>query len=474
MPVLPGPCGLHRCKEFGALEEGVMHQHFSLVNKQVDSVIFGNVQLAEDRIPSWLLVFRDGGGSKTADKDHKPRTGFVHDAIFYFEAEKPLGQLVKQRRRWINGTFAAYLLWVVHEGWIWRGNHSLFVKLFATLFVFINLIQGVSIRLFGPSSLAIGLYTACLVLPLLLSNTPEQTLDMLYNFETSEDASRGVRSMAALVTAAYVIIYALFMIGHTPRAVPIKEGALKGRWRSDKSSAYRPWLFVLGFFTNAISVMLLLMMGGIIFAHVGWAATPLAFRLVVLFSVVPYGIALMDGLINSRFLNVTSLLTLLWATPCYILASIWFSVWFPAYATARISDLSWGNRDNGGEDQSSEVAKHRANVGKVMTLTLISSNILATGSALALQSVVTGALQVVLLTCIGVMSIHFGVAGVDISIRFFNKLSFLVMCWCCIPGFNGIHEEEEEEEEEKNKPTSESTTMATTVSGDNVDIDFSV
>jgi hypothetical protein len=70
------------------------------------------------------------------------------------------------------------------------------------------------------------------------------------------------------------------MIGHTPRAVPIKEGALKGRWRSDKSSAYRPWLFALGFLANAISITLLLLMGGLIFAHVGWATTSLAFRLV--------------------------------------------------------------------------------------------------------------------------------------------------------------------------------------------------
>jgi hypothetical protein len=471
MPVLPGPCGLYRYKEFGTLEEGVMHQYFSLVNKKVDSIIFGNVQLAEDRIPSCLLVFRDDSGSETADKNHKPRTGFVHDAIFYFEAEKPLGQLVKQRRRWINGTFAAYL-WVVREGWIWRGNHSLFVKLFATLFVFINLIQGVFIRLFGPSLLAVGLYTACLVIPALLSNTPVQTLDMLYNFEASQDVTQGVRSMAVLVTLAYLIIYALFMIGHTPRAVPIKEGALKGRWRSDKSSAYRPWLFALGFLANAISVTLLLLMGGIIFAHVGWVATPLAFRLVVLFSVVPYGIALMDGLINSRCPNVTSLFTLLWATPCYLLASIWFSVWLPAYTTARISDLSWGNRDNGGDDQSSEVAKHRANVGKMMTTTLILSNVLATGAALALQSVVTGALQVVLLTCIGVMSIHFGVAGVDISIRFLRKLSFVIMCGWCVPTFKNSMHDHEEEEEEKTKPRTSDSTMATTVSGGSVDLDF--
>jgi cellulose synthase/poly-beta-1,6-N-acetylglucosamine synthase-like glycosyltransferase len=429
MPVLPGPCGLYRYKEFGTLEEGVMHQYFTLVNKQVDSIIFGNVQLAEDRIPSCLLVFRDESGSKTVDKSHKPRTGFVHDAIFYFEAENPLGQLVRQRRRWINGTFAAYL-WVVREGWIWKGHHSWSVKLFATLLVFINLIQGVLIRMCGPSLFAVGLYSACLVLPLLLTNTPEQTLDMLYEFEPSKDVSQGIRSMAGLAAVAYLLIFAFFMIGHTPRAVPIKEGALKGRWRSDKRSAYRPWLFALGFLANALSLTLLVLMGAIIFVQVGWAATPLAFRLVVLFSVVPYGIALMDGLTNSQIPNATSLVTLLWATPCYLLASITFSIWLPAYTSARISDLSWGTRDNGEDDhQSKDVAKHRTKVGRRMTMTIVLSNVLATGTFIAFQSSVTGSLQVILLSCIGVLSIHFGVAGVDMLIRLFRKLRFvMILC----------------------------------------------
>ena len=449
-----------------------MHQYFSLVNKEDDGIIFGNVQLAEDRIPSCLLVFRDDSGSETASKSHKPRTGFVHDAIFYFEAEKPLGQLVKQRRRWINGTFAAYL-WVVSEGWIWRGNHDWSVKLFATFLVFLNLIQGVLIRLGGPSLLAVGLYTACLVIPPLSTNTREETLDMLYNFESS-DVSPGIRSMAGLATAAYLCVYAIFMIGHTPRAVPIKEGVRKGRWRSDKSSAYRPWLFALAFFANALSVTLLVLMGGIIFAQVGWAATPLAFRLVVMFSVVPYCIALLDGLTNSRIPNATSLMTLLWATPCYLLASITFSVWLPAYTTARISDLSWGNRDNGDDDhQSSEVAKDRAKVGRFMTTTLILSNAIATGSFIALQSAVTGALQFILLSCIGIMSIHFGVAGLDMLIRLFRKLLsamnlmcrcltlvFMFVCQCCIPRFNRLHDDEDKEER-----VSSDSSMATSISG---------
>jgi hypothetical protein len=63
-------------------------------NKQDDSINFGNIQLAEDQIPSCLVLFRDDNGSETAGKSHKPRNEFVHDA---FEAEKPLSPLVKQR-----------------------------------------------------------------------------------------------------------------------------------------------------------------------------------------------------------------------------------------------------------------------------------------------------------------------------------------------------------------------------------------
>ena len=37
------------------------------------------------------------------------RTEWVPLALFYYDAEVQLGRLCPQRRRWINGTYAAYL-----------------------------------------------------------------------------------------------------------------------------------------------------------------------------------------------------------------------------------------------------------------------------------------------------------------------------------------------------------------------------
>lgn len=98
LPVLPGPCSLFRFKHLG----GVMHKYFALTTKQLDSdgtgIVLGNVQLVEDRFPPVLLTFR-------SKEDAKVLGSAVRVLVFYFEAEQPLGQLVKQRRRWINRTY---------------------------------------------------------------------------------------------------------------------------------------------------------------------------------------------------------------------------------------------------------------------------------------------------------------------------------------------------------------------------------
>jgi cellulose synthase/poly-beta-1,6-N-acetylglucosamine synthase-like glycosyltransferase len=452
MPVLPGPCGLYRYKELGSLKEGVMHEYFSLCCQPVDSIIFGNVQLSEDRIPSCLLVFRDESKNKQAATNHKPRTGFVHDAVFYFEAEKPLSQLVKQRRRWINGTYAAYL-WVFREGWLWKGNHEFYIKLFATAFVVIQLLQGAFVRLCGPSVMAVGLYTSCLAIPVLASNSYKVMLQELYEETAAQDTSQESRIVASLMALAYLTIYSIFVFGHTPRAIPVRDDSSREisvnsrfddfsgylirsvKYRSDRRSAYRPRLFALAFLANALVVLLLMALCVSAFLQFGWAATPLALRLAVVFLVAPYGVAFLDGIINSRRPNVTSVFTLIWATPCFLLASIWFYIWLPAYATARISDLSWGNRDNGCDEQDSSVAKHREIVGKKVGAALVMSNFVVAGISICLVHMVPGALQVVIIFCVGVPCVHYAISVIDMLIRLVRKFIRLVrkvVSLCCI------------------------------------------
>jgi cellulose synthase/poly-beta-1,6-N-acetylglucosamine synthase-like glycosyltransferase len=116
MHVIPGPCGLFRYSAMGSLKEGLMKEYFSLFQRSSQGLIVGNVELVEDRIPGTLLSFplKDFHDKTSMPEEGWPRTGFVHDAVFFVEAEKPLSQLVKQRRRWLNGTFATYL-WMMCE-----------------------------------------------------------------------------------------------------------------------------------------------------------------------------------------------------------------------------------------------------------------------------------------------------------------------------------------------------------------------
>jgi cellulose synthase/poly-beta-1,6-N-acetylglucosamine synthase-like glycosyltransferase len=100
----------------GTLKEGLMHQYFRLFQRKSQGLILRNVELVEDRIPGTLLSFplKADDAPAAMPKEGWPKTGFVHEAIFYIEAEKPLSQLVKQRRRWLNGTFASYI-WMLSK-----------------------------------------------------------------------------------------------------------------------------------------------------------------------------------------------------------------------------------------------------------------------------------------------------------------------------------------------------------------------
>ena len=133
-----------------------MHQYFRLFQNSSKGLIAGNVELVEDRIPGTLLSFPPKGFREEAVMPHEgwPRTGFVYDAVFYIEAEKPLSQLVKQRRRWLNGTFATYL-WMLMERIVTRSNQDPFNRFLSWLLVIINVVQGMVVRLCGPALLIV-------------------------------------------------------------------------------------------------------------------------------------------------------------------------------------------------------------------------------------------------------------------------------------------------------------------------------
>jgi hypothetical protein len=101
----------------------LIHQYFHLFSRNNHtSLTLGNVELVEDRIPGALLAFPPKPSKQgiVMPVEGWPRTGFVQGVIFYMEAENPLSQLVKQRRWWINCSFATHL-WMIQNGIItWR------------------------------------------------------------------------------------------------------------------------------------------------------------------------------------------------------------------------------------------------------------------------------------------------------------------------------------------------------------------
>jgi len=114
LPVVPGPCGCfrydHMCNPgngTGVNDDGTnrtpVQWYLDSINQPAEKTgwVMGNLKIAEDRVLSYAAVLKTAKPAQMA---------FVTSAVFYFESESYLHMLVKQRRRWVNGTVA---------GWIW-------------------------------------------------------------------------------------------------------------------------------------------------------------------------------------------------------------------------------------------------------------------------------------------------------------------------------------------------------------------
>lgn len=435
-------------------------EYFSLIGNEANDIVFGNVQLAEDRIPSTLLVFNKGqevdptniiqddsssvdssdidsgttnvssAENSASDYLYSPRTGFVHDANYYYEAEKPLSQLVKQRRRWLNGTLAAYL-WVIREGWIWDSKQSIPVKLIAFIFVAMNLIQGLFIRIAAPAILNVLTFKSILACESIFFMDEEELVDFIsIEGYLDTDLWSTTRLVATGVTFFLVVFHAIFMFAHTPRAVPIKDASGKAteKWRYDRKSAFRPFLFALSLVISALQMALILGVVIATFVRLGWDKTPNVIRAFAFLGPLPYAVALLDGLLNSKRPNLASFSRIVEATPAYMIMSVWFSVWLPAYAGARVSDLSWGNRENSSDKASQAKILRRTKTGKNITLSLVCGNILLTAIFVAVIHTFDVALKALLFLVTGLMLLLYFIWLVDLSYRIIKRVCKALLC----------------------------------------------
>ncbi|KAG7351377.1 chitin synthase [Nitzschia inconspicua] len=377
MHVIPGPCGLFRYSAMGTLREGMMYEYFRLFQHSSQGLIVGNVELVEDRIPGTLLSFplKKDKDAPRMPVEGWPRTGFVHEALFFVEAEKPLSQLIKQRRRWLNGTFATYI-WMLREGIITRSNQEIINKTLSLLLVILNVFQGIVIRFFGPPLLIVWLFRFGLFIPDFFDDpaiifSPEVSL-------TSLEIEEGRLKYGLALGGAYLLLYIAYILGHIPHAKPVTKGIQITRYTEptayagDKQSAYRAWIFIPVLWANFLLMVLFSVNVIGMLVTQGWYGTPLMVRILISICFTPFVMGVLQGLMHCDF---RCLCGMIYSAPAAMVLMIWFTVWLPAYSTTRLSDLTWGNRERTSSLDESEKALNRARNGQKVAILLCLSTI---------------------------------------------------------------------------------------------------
>uniref|UniRef100_A0A7S3P609 chitin synthase n=1 Tax=Amphora coffeiformis TaxID=265554 RepID=A0A7S3P609_9STRA len=339
MHVIPGPCGLYRYRSLGNLKSGLMQHYFQIFRRKSSSLIIGNVELVEDRIPGALLAFPLKPSKVEANMPSTgwSRTGYCHEALFYLEAEKPLSQLVKQRRRWLNGTYATYF-WLLSERIISNSNQALTTRFVSWVMVALHIIQGITVRYSGPALLIVWMWRFGLFLPDIIKD-PANIFDPTVAVADLE--AEPFRLWCSIAFGGgYALLYIWFVLAHKPRAVPVIEDSTIVRyteakkWRSDKSSSFNPFVMGLSVLVNVLIVFLFIAnAGGIIYTQ-GWEETPIIVKILLCICIVPFGLGFLDGLTRFDFRCFFNLL--LSAIPALPMM-VWFTVWLPAYATSKFS-----------------------------------------------------------------------------------------------------------------------------------------
>lgn len=133
--VLPGAFSAYRYEAIRANNGvGPLPEYFkSLTTSTKDLGPFkGNMYLAEDRILCFELLAR---------KDKQWTMHYVKDAIASTDVPETLVDLIKQRRRWLNGSFFAGMFAIASFGRVWtNSSHSFGRKLILTVqFVYLTI-----------------------------------------------------------------------------------------------------------------------------------------------------------------------------------------------------------------------------------------------------------------------------------------------------------------------------------------------
>eukprot|EP01084_Bolivina_argentea_P245190 410572_1 len=143
LPVIPGPCGFYRARNY-LLNDEIRNWYFDQINKKNDpenmNLILGNMKLAEDRILTITSIFNYDGSVRHA---------IIPECIFYFDPQPTLISLMKQRRRWINGSIAT-IIYVLRKVSFTRWKVNYFRRLYVLSIWYMQLMMFIVLFLSPP------------------------------------------------------------------------------------------------------------------------------------------------------------------------------------------------------------------------------------------------------------------------------------------------------------------------------------
>lgn len=206
--VLPGAFSAYR---FRAIMGRPLEQYFHgdhtlskiLGKKGIDNMnIFKkNMFLAEDRILCFELVAKAG---------QKWHLTYIKAAKGETDVPEGPDEFLSQRRRWLNGSFAASLYALIHFNRIYRSGHS-FVRM---IFLHIQLLYNFANILFSWFSLASYWLTTKIIMDLV--GTPVEATDY-HGWPFGDTATPIVNIILQYIYLAFLVVQFILALGNRPK-----------------------------------------------------------------------------------------------------------------------------------------------------------------------------------------------------------------------------------------------------------------
>ncbi|ANB13218.1 chitin synthase CHS2 [Sugiyamaella lignohabitans] len=209
--VLPGAFSAYR---YEAIRGRPLEQYFHgdhtlasrLGKKGIDgmNIFKKNMFLAEDRILCFEVTFKAG------DKWHLT---YVKASKAETDVPEGVAEFISQRRRWLNGSFAASIYSVMHFGRIYKSGHNPLRMLFLHIQLLYNMVQLV----LSWFSLASYYLTTTVIMQLAADPNAFGGSSDAKSFPFAKDVSNIIALVLKYLYASFVILSFLLALGNRPK-----------------------------------------------------------------------------------------------------------------------------------------------------------------------------------------------------------------------------------------------------------------